>query len=166
MLSKRNFQPPRHKKTRRSLNPCFNGICSRSRIVAHTDGFALNVLILVLMEYALEGPQSWTSQSFSTSLNPCFNGICSRSQRHLSTQKKYLCLNPCFNGICSRSCCVRYALFCPKIVLILVLMEYALEATPKPKHNKHRRKGLNPCFNGICSRSISMYAVASAYLTS
>ena len=36
-------------------------------------------------------------------------------------------------------------------VLILVLMEYALEAALHKGVMKMR--GLNPCFNGICSRS-------------
>ena len=59
-------------------------------------------------------------------LNPCFNGICSR--RALISIQEEICngLNPCFNGICSRRNILRSI---PKTanVLILVLMEYALE---------------------------------------
>ena len=42
------------KRERPRLNPCFNGICSRRKdIDAATPGVEI-VLILVLMEYALE----------------------------------------------------------------------------------------------------------------
>ena len=36
------------------LNPCSNGICSRSSFNTYNYGSTKNVLILVLMEYALE----------------------------------------------------------------------------------------------------------------
>ena len=36
------------------------------------------VLILVLMEYALEAPARNGGHKSSLCLNPCFNGICSR----------------------------------------------------------------------------------------
>ena len=62
----------------------------------------LIVLILVLMEYALEVPSLKPNLQPLSSLNPCFNGICSRSER--------LVLLWNVSG-----------------VLILVLMEYALE---------------------------------------
>ena len=42
----------------------------------------------------------------------------------------WTCLNPCFNGICSRSRQTRRRLRGGMAVLILVLMEYALEAGP------------------------------------
>ena len=38
-----------------SLNPCFNGICSRSGDTFQVAIAEVPVLILVLMEYALEG---------------------------------------------------------------------------------------------------------------
>ena len=67
----------------------------------------LHVLILVLMEYALEE-------------------LCSR---HPPLQHGHS-LNPCFNGICSRR--LREAKEAAKSdVLILVLMEYALEDIAK-----------------------------------
>ena len=37
-------------------------------------------------------------------------------------------------------------------VLILVLMEYALEEDSRKERKEHYERGLNPCFNGICSR--------------
>ena len=47
------------------------------------DGTAVEaffaVLILVLMEYALEGTRTLFKGSLLAGLNPCFNGICSRS---------------------------------------------------------------------------------------
>ena len=36
------------------------------------------VLILVLMEYALEGTKFFNNNTCLVRLNPCFNGICSR----------------------------------------------------------------------------------------
>ncbi len=63
-----------------SLNPCFNGICSR-RIPIIIDESNDKVLILVLMEYAL-GEQVCSAKDVRIrSLNPCFNGICSRRYR-------------------------------------------------------------------------------------
>jgi hypothetical protein len=60
-----------------------------------------NVLILVLMEYALRA-QTYIAFKMKGGLNPCFNGICSASRT-------------CYkNGF--------------EAVLILVLMEYALRA--------------------------------------
>ena len=38
------------------LNPCFNGICSRRGVTNARKALTRLVLILVLMEYALEGP--------------------------------------------------------------------------------------------------------------
>ena len=65
-----------------------------------------DVLILVLMEYALEVAHSVPPcVRNSPSLNPCFNGICSRRQ---------------FNE--------KDVINVFTEVLILVLMEYALEA--------------------------------------
>ena len=63
-----------------SLNPCFNGIWSRTpkRSVRGDEG--VDVLILVLMEYGL-GPTGATVLLvlLQRSLNPCFNGIWSRT---------------------------------------------------------------------------------------
>ena len=67
------------------------------------NGRPTTVLILVLMEYALEDAHFPTFPR-SESLNPCFNGICSRRSERQSTGRM------------------------PTAVLILVLMEYALEA--------------------------------------
>ena len=39
-----------------------------------------DVLILVLMEYALEASNLHRKRESHLCLNPCFNGICSRSQ--------------------------------------------------------------------------------------
>ena len=57
------------------LNPCSNGICSLIEL-KYFKILTDNVLILVLMEYALWW--DWRTQSrIQTSLNPCSNGICS-----------------------------------------------------------------------------------------
>ena len=60
------------------------------------------VLILVLMEYALEDAENKVQYALGYSLNPCFNGICSRSAIKSATTQEQKGLNPCFNGICSR----------------------------------------------------------------
>ena len=85
------------------------------------------VLILVLMEYALEG-----------------------AYRRRTTRAR-LCLNPCFNGICSRRGLQVWTWAQKMSVLILVLMEYALEVQRRVYANQWGC--LNPCSNGICSRS-------------
>ena len=80
------------------------------------------------MEYALEGSNHEYIRHCRCSLNPCSNGICSRRKTPFAyTRLSNRRLNPCSNGICSR----RYASIgqtsVPTKVLILVLMEYALE---------------------------------------
>ena len=83
-----------------SLNPCCNGIWSRT----HT-----NKLFFVCG---------------SKSLNPCCNGIWSRTQ-HVSLSSVRMRLNPCCNGIWSRTI---HSTVPPSkvVVLILVVMEYGL----------------------------------------
>ena len=90
----------------KSLNPCFNGICSARYFIFSYYKLSI-VLILVLMEYALRGCHGSDIENqesavlilvlmeyalremnlldvfggYVTSLNPCFNGICSASAR-------------------------------------------------------------------------------------
>ena len=90
---------------------------------------AQDVLILVLMEYAL-----WA-----------------RNKEIIV--KPWKCLNPCFNGICSLRIDKFYATKNAKDVLILVLMEYALWELLS-LWDCHGIACLNPCFNGICSLRI------------
>ena len=64
---------------------------------------AQDVLILVLMEYALEVWRQLTQYAAKGGLNPCFNGICSRRpEKIMNIYVLRPGLNPCFNGICSR----------------------------------------------------------------
>ena len=67
------------------------------------DGNIAEVLILVLMEYALEDLYEKASSFLEERLNPCSNGICSRRHYDLPLTDLFV------------------------LVLILVLMEYALE---------------------------------------
>ena len=90
-----------------------------------------DVLILVLMEYALRALFIVILMFGGASLNPCFNGICSARGGY--------CQHPEHNDG----------------VLILVLMEYALR-DKRLSYFRIRQNSLNPCFNGICSAS---YAV-------
>ena len=66
--------------------------------------YRIAVLILVLMEYALEAVCDQRDVlSDIIRLNPCSNGICSRrSEVLLHYWQSRCCLNPCSNGICSR----------------------------------------------------------------
>ena len=84
-----------------SLNPCFNGRCTRTSIYK---------------DELFEGVEG---------LNPCFNGRCTRTYIKTWMPKSMVCLNPCFNGRCTRTF---YGASMEKIikVLILVLMEDAL----------------------------------------
>ena len=87
-----------------SLNPCFNGRCTRTK--SKNKKAALSaVLILVLMEDALALKEIGISKPTCEGLNPCFNGRCTRTL--VSTIQKHLW----------------------KYVLILVLMEDALART-------------------------------------
>ncbi len=111
-----------------------------------------NVLILVLLEYALWVRKAGYKVYRTYGLNPCFTGICSLRQKRVIYRFKWKwvlilvlleyalwvlgillfrirvlrSLNPCFTGICSLSVggCVAYVI--TKSVLILVLLEYAL----------------------------------------
>ncbi len=110
-----------------SLNPCFNGRCTRSVRFCNATDANQTVLILVLREDALGG--------LSTKLViPVQN-----------------CLNPCFNGRCTRRKTLRLHSILMCRVLILVLMEDALGAASVPT-NTPRSRSLNPCFNGRCTR--------------
>ena len=62
-----------------SLNPCFNGRCTRT-------------LVLGIIECASVD-----------SLNPCFNGRCTRTAIKLFESFIEASLNPCFNGRCTRT---------------------------------------------------------------
>ena len=53
-----------------------------------------------------------------------------------------------------------------RVVLILVLMEYALEAMTWTDGKKMYYACLNPCFNGICSRSAACCALLHLFLPS
>ena len=134
------------------LNPCFNGICSQRRwqlrstpdnaqvLILVLMEYALRdatklialhkttvVLILVLMEYALRGSDTIPEWFYcGRSLNPCFNGICSQRLIRTNLHQTLMGLNPCFNGICSQR----------KTYLIMERPAICL----------------NPCFNGICSQ--------------
>jgi len=112
----------------KSLNPYYNGICSRSKYIT-------------VMKYKLE------------SLNPYYNGICSRRTRQSSTCLQNMGLNPYYNGICSRSFSLSQSFVCKINVLILIIMEYALGVNKHLELWKHFYSSLNPYYNGICSRS-------------
>ena len=62
-----------------SLNPCFNGRCTRTKENYVRLGLTLDVLILVLMEDALVHLFQHLVYDQPTSLNPCFNGRCTRT---------------------------------------------------------------------------------------
>ena len=59
------------------LNPCSNGICSLTLHRKRNQNLVSNVLILVLMEYALLPTNEKRVQILIARLNPCSNGICS-----------------------------------------------------------------------------------------
>ena len=133
--------------------------------ITYTNGRSITVLILVLMEYALWGFRILRIQDKFWSLNPCFNGICSLSLNKLGQFDAISeGLNPCFNGICSLRSYSRREQIVLRLVLILVLMEYALWVIKKLLSDTEYEVVLilvlmeyalclNPCFNGICSLS-------------
>ncbi len=84
-----------------SLNPCFNGIWSRTSLISTRWKRRPSVLILVLIEYGLGLMDYQLNGTSCACLNPCFNGIWSRTQLQVDVQHR-------------------------RSVLILVLMEYGL----------------------------------------
>ena len=63
-----------------SLNPCFNGRCTRTQQLPIECGDGTKVvLILVLMEDALVRHKGYGFRQGEKSLNPCFNGRCTRT---------------------------------------------------------------------------------------
>ena len=109
-----------------SLNPYFNGTCSKSQFVAYCKRHNINsVLILILMEHA----QRVTKDKITVmvqGLNPYFNGTCSKRRRKGRISG---CiperLNPYFNGTCSKRREGTYLIKNKTNVLILILMEHA-----------------------------------------
>ena len=118
---------PTPKEEKDSLNPCFNGRCTRtsgSNRFTYTPKFVLilvlmedalarvavlraeqqyHVLILVLMEDALALIKKGGNTAKAVGLNPCFNGRCTRTYSKNIQHGKILSLNPCFNGRCTRT---------------------------------------------------------------
>ena len=62
-----------------SLNPCFNGRCTRTFSCSKQSYCTNGVLILVLMEDALVHVDSKYICCVRECLNPCFNGRCTRT---------------------------------------------------------------------------------------
>ncbi len=60
ICSASNITENHRNKNIKSLNPCFNGICSARKVYSF-NMITSNVLILVLMEYALRDNQLLTS---------------------------------------------------------------------------------------------------------
>ena len=63
-----------------SLNPYFNGTCSKRYKMALHKGI-IGVLILILMEHAQRGEPVLPLQVSEVRLNPYFNGTCSKSTK-------------------------------------------------------------------------------------
>ena len=111
------------------LNPCSNGICSL------TQQMKIKQLTMASLNPCSNGICSLTRKftelhsSKYTSLNPCSNGICSLTPIAiiLWDGMPLVGLNPCSNGICSLTLYTdEQKSLIVKLVLILVLMEYAL----------------------------------------
>ena len=86
-----------------SLNPCYNGIWSRTKKLTDEEKKARRVLILVIMEYGLGPGTTEPRRPPRTCLNPCYNGIWSRTLLNAPSALLVSCLNPCYNGIWSRT---------------------------------------------------------------
>ena len=69
------------------LNPCFNGIWSRTGVCEHESRRLYRVLILVLMEYGLgRCTVVINTDEVNKGLNPCFNGIWSRTPQYANNE--------------------------------------------------------------------------------
>ena len=137
----------------KSLNPYFNGTCSKR---VYQEFFLYDkyyVLILVLMEHAQRARNFSAEEIAQVCLNPCFNGTCSKRSHETHTISQGNCLNPCFNGTCSKRLTYDTVRSLSPAVLILVLMEHA-QRVKGAKTVERRSMSLNPCFNGTCSKSL------------
>ena len=109
-----------------SLNPYFNGTCSKS------SSSSLKQRNLLSLNPYFNGTcsKSWwtcvTITSFRGSLNPYFNGTCSKRCRGQSIELSQDGLNPYFNGTCSKRNTI-----------------YSI---------RYFNISLNPYFNGTCSK--------------
>ena len=65
-------------ETRHSLNPYFNGTCSKRRQMSWRKHKTFTVLILILMEHAQRGRVGIQNGAKCGCLNPYFNGTCSK----------------------------------------------------------------------------------------
>ncbi len=140
--------------SRMGLNPCFNGIWSRTYCDPSKRQLLPLVLILVLMEYGLGHQGKWYKGWKIESLNPCFNGIWSRTKKKFfskSAKKDVLILVLMEYGL-GRN--LRQINEAQRLVLILVLMEYGLGPRRRSDSRIHEWIRLNPCFNGIWSRTM------------
>ena len=108
-----------------SLNPYYNGICSMSNN-NNNIVFSYEVLILIIMEYALWAGSGDGYGVKEYSLNPYYNGICSMRAMKRRLRQSAQSLNPYYNGICSMSSWI-----CSEM--------------------RWRLRRLNPYYNGICS---------------
>ena len=108
------------------LNPCFNGIWSRTEEATDLWAEYDEVLILVLMEYGLGGVNGLPLHKikFVLILVLMEYGLGPSASNVIFTITKRL--NPCFNGIWSRTLKTMRVINTIFAVLILVLMEYGL----------------------------------------
>ena len=74
-----HLKQSRKRAGKNSLNPCFNGRCTRTRPFVAEEQSAILVLILVLMEDALVLTALIFQVQNCSRLNPCFNGRCTRT---------------------------------------------------------------------------------------
>ena len=118
-----------NEKLAASLNPYFNGTCSKRLLTQNLHLWTLLVLILILMEHAQRE-----------------RGCCYQMMRF------QLCLNPYFNGTCSKRGIRVSVRTLAYVVLILILMEHAQRGY-SISGSRHGRRRLNPYFNGTCSKS-------------
>ena len=128
--SKSVLSPSRDDAKSACLNPYFNGTCSKSYSAMFTTDDYFLVLILILMEHAQRGFKKRNKTNEKTCLNPYFNGTCSK--RHLQTilmSYHESSLNPYFNGTCSKRRKSFIILLAFALVLILILMEHAQRDT-------------------------------------
>ena len=121
------------------LNPCCNGICSKTCIF----GLSKMQKMVMCLNPCCNGICSKTLNCAlrvqpTISLNPCCNGICSKTPSTEARRRVWRSLNPCCNGICSKT------------------QAWKMTKSSIPSC-------LNPCCNGICSKTLNF--VCGLFLT-
>ena len=146
-----------------SLNPCCNGICSRRGRMDLFIPVFLQVSILVVMEYALGAVSNkgGTPRLKEVSILVVMEYALGGPKR--THCYKWRSLNPCCNGICSRRVKFKSGKAHTSVSLNPCCNGICSRSLTAIEKMNTPWTGLNPCCNGICSRRVRNEFISQAY---